>query len=287
MTQDRLERQIRFITYEGQRRLKTTKVALVGNGGLGSHVIQQLAFLGVENITVVDKDVADITNLNRLVGAHYDDHLIPLSKVDIATRLANEIDPEIRLTGIQKNLISEEGFEAIKGADFVFGCVDHDGPRLVLTELCSAYKKPYLDLASEIIIDPKLEYGGRVCFSDKGHGCLMCQDLISAEEAAEYFMSKESRNDRRKIYGIPIDQLQDSGPSVITINGVVASLATTEFLVHVTGLRQPQNLLIYYGSTGKVFAREFQQTDCYYCIKLYGLGKNADVERYFRLLENA
>ncbi len=54
---------------EGQRRIAQTKVAIVGLGGLGSHVAQQLAYLGVADYALVDPDIVTDSSLNRLVGA--------------------------------------------------------------------------------------------------------------------------------------------------------------------------------------------------------------------------
>ncbi|MCP8307689.1 MAG: ThiF family adenylyltransferase [archaeon] len=281
MNQDRFERQTRFFGIEGQRRLRAMSVTVVGFGGLGSHLVQQLAFLGVGRITSIDPDVVETTNLNRLIGTRRDDSMLKTPKVDVALRLVRTIDPEIQVTGIQKNLISDDAFDAMKNSDFVFGCVDNDGPRLVLTELCAAYKRPYLDLASEIIPGSRLYYGGRVCFSDAGEGCLVCLDLISMEEVQQYFLSKEAKRDRATLYGVPEDELQDSGPSVVTINGVVASLATTEFMVHVTGLRKATRLIIYRATESKVTVGiDRPRADCYYCKSLYGSGSVANVERY-------
>ena len=281
MSQERYNRQMRFFTKEGQDKLSMIKVVIVGVGGLGSHIIQQMAFLGVGNIIVIDQDTPDITSLNRLIGSHHDEHLSGLTKVRIMKRMVQEINPTAKITGIEKSLISKESFDAVKNADFVFGCVDNDGPRLVLTELCSAYERPYLDLASEIIPDTKPEYGGRICFSNTGQGCLMCLDQISQNEAREYFLSKEVKDDRRKIYGLSLEEEQSSGPSVVTLNGVIASLAMTEFLVEITGIRKAQRLLTYHGRSGKVtISSDEPKTDCYYCKSVYGTKGKAGVERY-------
>ena len=53
----------------------------------------------------------------------------------------------------------------MKEAYYVFGCVDIDGARLVLNELCSAYSTPYFEIASDADPGPPLAYGGRVCVS--------------------------------------------------------------------------------------------------------------------------
>src|ERR1700739_765939 len=65
----RFDRNIRFFGEEGQNRLRNTRVTVVGAGGVGGHVIQQLALLGVGTITVIDKEELDETNRNRYITA--------------------------------------------------------------------------------------------------------------------------------------------------------------------------------------------------------------------------
>lgn len=74
-----------------------------------------------------------------------------------------------------------------------------------------------------------------------------------------------------------------TGPSVVSINGTIASLAVTEFMVAVTNLRDPRRLLNYKGSSGKVFASvDVPPADCYFCKGRWNLGATADVEHYLR-----
>ncbi len=281
MTEDRYDRQLPLFGKEGQEKLRALRVAIVGAGGLGSQVIQQLAFLGVGMIYVIDPEIVVETNLNRLIGAHHDDSGRKTPKVEVARRLVGTIDPSIEVVPIQKDLLSLEAFEAIKKAEYVFGCVDNDGPRLVLTELCAAYQRPCFDLATEIPSDSPMGFGGRVCFSHDGDGCLYCLGLLSPEEMRLYFMSPEQRHDVHTLYGVPQANLGITGPSVVMLNGVVASLAATEFMLHATGLRMAQRLLFYRGQRGIATVSADQPSpDCFYCKCVYGSGSVANVERY-------
>ena len=65
MTKDRFDRNTRFFGDDGQRRLRETRCTVVGTGGLGTHVIQQLALLGVGHISPIDREELDDTNCNR------------------------------------------------------------------------------------------------------------------------------------------------------------------------------------------------------------------------------
>ena len=127
---ERYDRNIRFFGKDGQRKLQQTRVALIGVGGLGSPMVQHLALLGVDSVTLVDDQELDETNRNRFIGARHDDPVQGSPKVQLAARLIGEINPDVEAKPIQKGLVSPEAFEAVKGADWVFGCFVEDGPRL-------------------------------------------------------------------------------------------------------------------------------------------------------------
>lgn len=103
------------------------------------------------------------------------------------------------------------------------------------------------------------------------------------DEAQRELGVPEARKLREAIYGVNKDQLGRVGPSVVSINGVVASLVVTEFMVGVTGVRQAQRLITYRGDMAKVFvSQDLAQPDCYYCKAVWGRGDQADVQRYIR-----
>ena len=283
MTNDRFDRQVRFFGQEGQERLADARVAVVGVGGLGSHVVQQLAFLGVRAIAPIDAKELALTNRNRLVGMSEDDPIPGTRKVDIAERTAKTIDGSIVVDKVFDSFVSKRGFDVLIGANYVFGCLDSEGARLVLTELSAAYAKPYVDVSSDILPGDPVNYGGQVCIAWSGNGCLSCMNVLDRARAAVELAGPEERRRQAEIYGISRDLLDVAGPSVVSINGVVASLAVTEFMLRVTGIREPNRLLTYHGRTGKVtVSTDNPAPDCYYCKGLWGTGDRADVQRYVR-----
>lgn len=284
MNTERFERQIRLFGKEGQKRIQNSCVTVVGAGGVGSHVIQQLAFLGTSWLTIIDPDVLEKTNLNRLIGVRYDDPIPGMRKVDIAKRLVNSINQSIKIYTVPKNLRTKEAFSEIKKSDYVFGCMDNDGSRLILNELCSAFEIPYFDLASDIIKDGhSLVYGGRVFVNFDNNGCLCCYKVISPSDASIELETPEAQKDREKIYGVSQEYLAETGPSVVSIDGVVASLAVTEFMALITRLREPNRLLYYYGHRGVVNINTDEPCpNCYYCKTVRGKRNDANVDRYFR-----
>ncbi len=279
---ERFARNIDLFGAAGQQRLLETSVAIVGVGGLGMHVVQQLAFLGVGHFVLVEPEELDTTNRNRYVGSHCDDPIPGTQKVDIAERLIRTIDPTVPVVKVPHSLLTEQAFTSVRQCQWVFGCLDDDAIRLVLAELCLAYRLRLMDLASDVVPGSKGPYyGGRVCVCQGGSGCLMCMGVIDSREAARLFEDDDARQDREAIYGVYKSVLDGAGPSVVSINGVIASLAVTEFMVGVTDLRPPQRHLVYHGQTGKVTVRRDQPVeDCWYCRNLFGAGAAAEVERY-------
>ena len=280
---ERYDRNARFFGQTGQDALGAATVAVVGVGGLGTHVVQQLALLGVARLVLIDREEVDETNHNRYVGLRHDDPVPGMLKVELGTRLAGEVNPDVEVVPIAECLQSQPAFDAITESDFVFGCLDNDGSRLILNELCLAYGKPYFDLASDIV-EEGAKYGGRVCVVGDQHGCLVCYDELDLQSAQVDLMSYEQKKDYADIYGVPLSDLGRVGPSVVSINGVVASLGVTEFMLRASGVPgRPRKVLKYYGERGVVTTpAKNPDADCYYCSAVRGKGDEACVQRYLK-----
>jgi hypothetical protein len=283
MANEQFDRNIRFFGKEGQARLSASHVAVVGIGGLGTHVVQQLALLGVGHLTLIDKEELDKTNTNRYIGIRYDDPIPGTHKLNNGERIVKEINPKIHVEQIPFSLLSKESFKAITQAQYVFGCLDREGARLVLNELCAAHSKPYFDLSSDILPGDPPSYGGRVCVAWDGKGCIVCYGELDVAEAQADLAGPDVRQNREAIYGVNREVLNQVGPSVVSINGVVASFAVTEFMLAVTGIRTPKRLITYHGHRGIVtVTKEEPFPDCYYCKGVRGKGDAADVQRYLK-----
>ena len=284
MSNERYDRNMRFFGREGQDRLSGASVAVVGVGGLGSHVVQQLALLGVGRLVLIDDEEIDETNRNRYVGVRHDDPVPGTLKVANGERIVRDINPDIETILIPEQLASSSAFEGVIDCDYVFGCLDNEGARLILTELCAAYSKPYFDLASDILVKEN-RYGGRVCMAWNGNGCLFCHDELDVVAAREGLMDPNVRRDQQDIYGVPRSVLGETGPAVVSINGVIASLGVTEFMLVATEVGDvPRGLLTYRGHAGGVtVSHDDPAPGCYYCCGIRGRGEESGVWRYVQV----
>ena len=281
MTENRFDRNERLFGKDGQARLQQTRIAIMGAGGLGSHVIAQCALLGVGGITTVDRQEVALSNRNRYVGVWHSDPIPGSSKVVLARRHVHLIDPAITVTPIEDDILSRAGLKAIEGADYVFGCVDNDGVRFFINEACVAYEKPLIDLASDVP-EPGV-FGGHVAIVTGNQGCLHCLDLLDPDEVRRYLSPAEVVENEAAVYGIETSALAEIGPSVVSVNGVVASLGVTAFMALVTGFQIPYTFQTYRGDRGVVTKKAITaREDCYYCSVVCGLGAQADLKRYFQ-----
>ncbi len=118
------------ISVQEQLRLAESKVAVVGAGGLGGHVILLLARVGIGHLTVVDCDLFDETNLNRQALCNRESLGKP--KSEVAVEVVGSINPGVEVISHQTRLKSTNGPDILVGSDVVVDALDNIPSRLAL-----------------------------------------------------------------------------------------------------------------------------------------------------------
>jgi molybdopterin/thiamine biosynthesis adenylyltransferase len=235
--EERFNRQIPMLTRAGQSALRGLRVAIVGGGGTGSHAITLLAYLGIRDFLLLDDDVIETTNLNRVVTAEAAD--IDAPKTLVAKRRILALDPDATVQTMPGLTPFGEHPELLE-VDLVVGCVDHDGPRHRLNELAVDAGVPYIDIGTGVDanIDPPAT-GARVAFVLPGGPCLGCTDELDPTEVARWYKPAEQQNlDRAHGYGTGT-----AVPSVVHLNGLAVNAAVAEIVTWITGARPPARRL--------------------------------------------
>lgn len=124
------ERIINLIGEDNFNKIKNTKVLLVGVGGVGGFAYEALIRSGFQNITIIDRDVVEITNLNRQLVADLD--TIGKSKVSVAEDKANIINKDIKIMAKNENLTIDNINELDKDFDFILDACDTLNTKLEL-----------------------------------------------------------------------------------------------------------------------------------------------------------
>ena len=120
------------------------RVGVVGCGGTGSAVLEQLARLGVGSLTFVDHDVVTPTNITRIHGSTIAD--VDRPKVEMMRDHLADIGLGTELNPVEGNVTRREVMEQLRGCDVVFGYTDDDGGRAVLSRLAYWYLLPVIDM---------------------------------------------------------------------------------------------------------------------------------------------
>src|ERR1700677_4574032 len=125
---------------EGQLKLKSAKVALIGTGGLGAPLGMYLAAAGIGRIGLVDFDVVDFTNLQRQVIHGTKD--VGKKKLDSAAETMLDINPYVEIDRHEVALTSENALEILKDYDIVVDGTDNCPTRYLVNDACVLLKKP-------------------------------------------------------------------------------------------------------------------------------------------------
>ncbi|WP_165485667.1 HesA/MoeB/ThiF family protein [Protofrankia symbiont of Coriaria ruscifolia] len=275
LVESRFDRQVRAFGASAQARLRDLTVAVVGVGGAGSLVVQGLAHLGIGRLLVVDPDVVETTNLNRVVGATPDDARRSRPKVEVAARLARAVDPALPVAATHGGVLDAEIWQALRCADVIVGAVDGHAPRWALNVLAVQYGRLYIDIGVGISRSPDapaaavsesdpgpavsegnpgpdvdeapaaagtLDVGGHIAVVRQGGPCLLCQCGYDPTVAA-LELDPAAQAARRAAGYLPAD-VDAPAPSVLFLNQAVVAFALGEVLNWVWPWRPPATHLL-------------------------------------------
>ncbi len=141
---DRYSRQIMLeeIGYQGQLKLKQSKVCVVGVGGLGNPIIARLAAMGVGKIRIVDRDVIELSNLHRQTMFNEDD--VGQVKVETAAKKLRKLNPDIIIEELPVSINDYTAFDVVDGCDVVIDALDSVNARYSLNKACIEKKIPFV-----------------------------------------------------------------------------------------------------------------------------------------------
>ncbi len=126
---------------EGQRKLKNSKVLVVGAGGLGSPVLFYLVAAGVGTLGIIDYDVVDVSNLQRQILHRSDE--IGVVKVISAEKKLKALNPDVQIITYKAYFTADNAAELVRQYDFIVDCCDNYEPKFLINDICVAEQKPY------------------------------------------------------------------------------------------------------------------------------------------------
>lgn len=240
----------RSIRALGQDNLKTMMtgqtVTVVGAGGIGSIIAENLLHMGFQSISLIDHDIVELSNLNRLVGATYKDALENRKKVITLKRHLEEINPEARIEAYDYDVLSKKEDEVLATSDWIFICTDNYRSVQRIQTLAFKYYVPFISAASDIDVRGRFPtFRGEVILVRMGDNlCLECTNRIDKNELAKETIDdleiRDSLIEKGYVRGMDIKD-----PAVKTLNAMVANIATNVLVNQYTERQKDQYITMY------------------------------------------
>ena len=231
-----------FLGPDSDGLLASTRVGIVGLGGGGSHIAQQLAHIGIGHFVLIDPDRIESSNLNRLVGGTARDAKNKALKTNIISRRIKAVNPAAEINVIPTLWQENDAAHYLRDCEAIFGCVDSFAARRDLEAAARRYIVPYIDIGMDVhrLSEHEFSISGQVVMSMPGQPCLKCLGLLTDD-----LINTEAQN-----YGTA-----GGKPQVVWPNGILASLAVGIFMQLLTpwhSAHQPVTYLEYDGNSSEV-----------------------------------
>ena len=228
------DRHVRAFGPDIQRVLGDLRIGVIGAGGTGSAVCEQLVRLGVRKLLIVDGDVLSESNVTRVYGSTPQD--VGRPKVEVLADHLQRIAPDLDCQVLTSMITLEPAARRLSECDLVYGCTDDNAGRLVLSRLASFLLTPVIDvgvLLSSGADGRLVGIDGRVTVLTPGSACLVCRDRIDLARAAAEMLTPEERKRREDEGYAPA--LGGREPAVVAFTTSVAAAAVGELLERLIG----------------------------------------------------
>ena len=228
------DRSIRAFGETVQRTIGELAIAVVGVGGTGSAVAEQLVRLGARRLALIDADVLSASNVTRVYGSTAAQ--VGKPKTEVLAEHLSSIAPDLQCRLIHGLCSSSPVARSLASADLVFGCTDDNAGRLVLSRLSSYYLLPVIDvgiLLSSDAGETLTGIDGRITTLSPGSACLLCRGRVDLARAAAEMKTPEERVRLADEGYAPA--LVEVEPAVVAFTTMVASFAVSELLERLIG----------------------------------------------------
>ena len=260
------DRNIRAFGEPIQRTIGMLRIGVVGCGGTGSAVAEQLVRLGARHLLLVDADTLSASNLTRVYGSTPAD--VGRLKTDVLADHLRRVAPDLNCQMVAGSCTSQQVAKSLADADLIFGCTDDNAGRLVLSRLCYWFLTPVIDMGVLLTSDPDgtLEgIHGRITVLTPGTACLLCRGRVDlARAAAETRVPEEHRRLEAEGYAPALGVVE---PAVVAFTTMTAALAVSELLERLAGYGaspRPSEVLLR-GHDREISANTAMPTPGHYC----------------------
>ena len=223
------------------------RVTVAGLGGIGSIIAEHLVHMGFTEINLIDFDNLEVSNLNRVVGATYEDAVNNRLKVEAIKEHLQKINPDATVNAYPNDVFHEDMEYVLASSHWVFAATDNHSSRYRIQQLCFKYYVPFItagvnitvtegnitDMSGEVIL---VRIGDRVCLS--------CLKRINFNEVAKDIhpdaLVREGLVEKGYVSGKDVKE-----PAVKTLNTYLATMAVDTLVNQYTERRRDAAVMVY------------------------------------------
>ncbi len=228
------DRSIRAFGGAVQQTLSDLHIGIIGCGGTGSSVAEQLIRLGVRFLTLIDPKELSESNITRVYGSSPKD--VGEAKVIVLAKHLERIAPDAEIEAIRSMITVQSTAKKLISCDLVFGCTDDNAGRLILSRIATYLLIPVIDCGIVISSDANGTISGidgRITVLTPGQACLVCRGRIDIARAAAELLTPQERNQREgEGYAPALGMIE---PAVIAFTTMVGANAVSELLERLIG----------------------------------------------------
>ncbi|MBI5859175.1 MAG: ThiF family adenylyltransferase [Nitrosarchaeum sp.] len=254
---DRFSRQVMLeeIGYNGQLKLKNSKICVVGVGGLGNPITSRLAAMGVGTLRIVDRDVIELSNLHR--QTMFDESDVGQVKVEVAAKKLQKLNPDCKIEALAISVNDYTALEVVEGCNVVIDALDSVNARYALNKACVKFGIPFVTGAA-------VGVSGQIF------------TILPKESACYYCMFPELNEDT-----MPTCSIEGVHPSILSIVGGIEVSEAVKIIIGKKPSLSQRILHIDLENLDFTNTRTFRAEECPIC----GTGKIAVVPKEELILE--
>ncbi len=252
--------------------MRGQSVAIVGVGGLGSVIAENLIHMGFNDLHLIDPDQVEITNLNRIVGAYYDDAQEHRLKAVVVKNHLQRINPKASITTHPVAVEHESVLSVLADADWIIVATDSHSSRFTAQQIALRYAVPLIsagvnisvkdgkitDMSGEVVV---ARYGDRLCLNCLGR---INPTKVAAEQHKGEFIGEELIR-RGYVSGQAVKE-----PAVKTLNAILGAMAVDILLNQYTERQAHQPISVFENNAHACIGPDHdslrdRQFDCFHC----------------------
>lgn len=222
------------------------KAGVVGCSGSGSPTVELLLRHHIGHLVLIDFDVIDEGNLNRMLMSRVQDANNGTLKVDRCKQWVEETGLPTKVTPINSLIPSDETTDALSECDVIFGCIDNVAARHALNKISCAYLIPYFDLGVAIKMDrgnpgSLRQAIARCHYLQPDKSCLLDREAYSSERLRDENYRRDTPEFYKMLKELGYTGKNNDIQAVMTLTIEAATMALDDFMARLHGYRVESN----------------------------------------------